>query len=258
MLNRLLPRVIPVLLLKGQGLVKGVKFKEHVYIGDPINAVQIFNTKEVDEIVFLDILASQQNRIPDLELLARIADQCLLPFGVGGGIKHVDQARRILSTGAEKVCLCTSALENPNLVREIAQTFGNQSVLVCLDVKKGFFGGYALHTHSGTKSHPGEILEIALQMQELGAGEIMINYIDRDGTREGYDLELIKRLSAHLSIPVIACGGAGSNDDLRAALQQGGASAAAAGSLFVQHGKRKAVLISYPDQVEMQQVRGAH
>jgi cyclase len=251
----LLPRIIPVLLLSGKGLVKGVQFKDHKYIGDPINAVQIFNAKLVDEIIFLDINATKENRIPPLDLVQRIADQCLMPFAVGGGIKTVEQAKDILSAGAEKVCINTSSWEKPKLISQIADKFGTQSVVVSLDFKKNLFGKILPTSHCGKKNQSGDLVETALRFQKLGAGEILLNNVDLDGTMQGYNLEMIKKVTEQVSIPVIASGGAGNYEHLSSLFNETQASAAAAGSLFVFHGPRKAVLISYPDKVELKKIR---
>lgn len=249
------PRIIACLLLKDQGLVKGQAFKNHQYVGDPINAVQIFNSKEADEILFLDISATAENRTPSKETIQRIADQCLLPFGVGGGINTVESARAVLAAGAEKICLNTAAMQNPNLVSSCAEVFGSQSVVVSIDVKRNpkKQTEYELTTHCGTKSFPGHPIEMAIQMEKMGAGEILLNSIDHDGLQCGYDTSLIYEMSRSVRIPVIASGGAGKYGDFKAALQSG-ASAVAAGSLFVFHGRRKAVLISYPNPEEHEEI----
>lgn len=252
----LLPRIIPVLLLKGRGLVKGIQFKNHKYVGDPINAVQIFNTKQVDELFFLDITATKENRIPPLDLIQKIADQCLMPFGVGGGIKSVEDARAILNSGAEKVCLNSYALENPKIIEEISKTFGSQSIVVSIDIKKNFFGKTVVTTRNGKKKLKMDLIQILKVVQNSGAGEILLNNIERDGTCEGYDLEILRNVSDNVSIPVIACGGACELNHLRDGLTKGKASAVAAGSMFVLHGRRKAVLISYPDKDELIHIRG--
>lgn len=252
----LLPRIIPCLLLKGKGLVKGVQFTNHRYIGDPINAVQLFNTMEVDELLFLDIAATQEKRIPDLELIQKIADQCLMPFGVGGGIQNVTQIRDILSSGAEKVCLNTSALENPDVIKEASEIFGRQSIVVSIDIKKNNAETYDVYTHCGTKIFSHDLKNVIQLVEEKGAGEILLNSIDRDGTMQGYDLDIIRKIEENSTIPIIACGGAGSISDLRDGIMEGHASAVAAGSMFVFHGPRRAVLISYPSHKELQEIRG--
>ncbi len=252
----LLPRVIPVLLLQGKGLVKGVKFKDHRYVGDPINAVQIFNTKQVDELIFLDISATKENRIPDLNLVQSISDQCLMPFALGGGIKSLDDAKKILGAGAEKVCLNTYALESKTLIEEIAKSFGNQSVVVSLDIKKNLFGKYAVYSRCGSKQISKDLEMVLDLVQSQGAGEILINNIDFDGLCEGYDLDLLTFVTKKASVPVIACGGAWENVHLKDAIEKSQVSAVACGSKFVFHGRRKAVLISYPTSDELIEIRG--
>lgn len=252
----LLPRVIPVLLLRGKGLYKGVRFKNHVYVGDPMNAVRIFDAKEVDELLILDIAATAEGRTPPLDLIERVADQCLMPFGVGGGITTVAQARDILSAGAEKICLNTAALEQPDLVARLADSFGNQSVVVCLDVKKSWTGRREVMTRRAGRKVSGDVAATAVAMVERGAGELIVQSVDRDGVMAGYDLELTRAVSRAVDVPVIALGGAGTNAHLREVLTDGEASAAAAGSMFVFHGPRRAVLITYPDQAELEAIRG--
>lgn len=252
----LLPRIIPCLLLKGKGLVKGVKFKDHRYVGDPINAVQIFNTKQVDEIFFLDITATAEGRIPPIDLIERIADHCLTPFAVGGGIRSLEDARQILHAGAEKVCLNTAGLENPELIRKITDTFGIQSVAISIDYRKNWLGRYEVLTQCGTRVFSKDLFGTIDQMVKSGAGEVVLNSIDRDGTMSGYDTDLVREVAKRVEVPVIALGGAGSNEHLKTVIQEGGASAAAAGSMFVFHGKLKAVLISYPDSKSLKEIRG--
>ncbi len=248
------PRIIPCLLLKNLGLVKGRQFKDHRYVGDPINAVQIFNAKEVDEILFLDITATQESRTPAPDFIQRIADQCLVPFAVGGGLRSVADIRKMLNAGAEKVCINTAALENETFIKQAADAFGSQSVIVSLDVKKSFWGTLEVYVRCGSKKVKGTPLELARWVEAQGAGEILLNSIDRDGSREGFDLKLINEISQAVSVPVIACGGAGSNDDFRQALREGHADAVAAGSLFVFHGRRQGVLISYPSAQEKAEI----
>lgn len=251
----LLPRVIPVLLLSGKGLVKGIAFSKHVYVGDPINAVKIFDAKEVDELLILDISATREGRIPPLELVQKVADQCLMPFGVGGGITNVQDARRILAAGAEKVCLNTAALENPDLVSELASQFGSQSVVVCLDVKRGWLGKTGVYSRCASNRIMTDPVEAARLMAAKGAGEIVINDVSRDGTMSGYNLELVAQVAAAVDVPVIALGGCGSLQHIRQAFDAG-AQAAAAGAFFVFHGPRRAVLITYPGKEELAAVRG--
>jgi cyclase len=248
------PRVIPALLLQGQGLVKTVKFKNPTYLGDPINIVRIFNDKEVDELVFLDITATNENRPPAFDMLANITSECFMPLGYGGGIKSMEDIRRLLSIGIEKIILNTSAVENPTLIRAAADHAGSSSVVVSMDVKKNFLGKYEIFTRSGKKGTGLDPVKYAVEMEKLGAGELFINSIDRDGTMQGYDVDLIKRVTDVSSIPVVACGGAGKLQDLADAINIGGASAAAAGSLFVFQGPLRGVLISYPSQDDLKRI----
>lgn len=239
-------RVMPCLLLKDRGLVKTIKFKKPEYVGDPINAVKIFNDKEVDEMVFLDINATLNGSKPQFEYITQIAGECFMPLAYGGGIRTIDEIREILFIGVEKVVLNTIAVENPVFVREAADTVGSQSIVVSIDVKKNLFGKYVVYTHGARQKTTLSPLEHAINMEKMGAGEILINSIDQDGTMSGYDIDLIKIVSNALSIPVVACGGAGSVTDFEKAVKQGGADAVAAGSMFVFHGKHRAVLINFP------------
>jgi cyclase len=245
-------RVIPVLLLRGKGLVKTVKFKDPTYIGDPINSVRIFNEKEVDELAFLDISATPERRGPDFDLLADIAGEAFMPMAYGGGVATIEQVRRIFGLGFEKVIINTAAYSNPGLVREAVSIFGAQSVVGCVDVKKALLGRYDLFTHSAkTRQKPG-LSDQLDALAEMGVGEILVNSVDRDGTQSGYDIPLLKAVSSRVRVPVIACGGAAGIDDFVKAVEQGGASAVAAGSIFVFVGPHRAVLINYPDRQVMQ------
>jgi cyclase len=244
-------RVIPCLLLKGQGLVKTVKFKDPKYVGDPINAVKIFNDKEVDELLFLDITATVERKRPPLKVIAEIASECFMPLSYGGGIRTLDDLREIFTVGVEKVCINTHAVDDPSFIGKAADIFGNQSIVVSLDVRKSLFGKYEIYTQSGTKNTKLDPVSFAVRMEQLGAGELFVNSIDRDGTMQGYDIELIRQVSSAVRIPVIACGGAGTIDHLADGVKRGGASAVSAGSMFVFHGKHRAVLISYPGQGEL-------
>jgi cyclase len=248
------PRVIPALLLKGQGLVKTVKFRDPKYLGDPINIVKIFNDKEVDELIFLDITATNEKRRPPFEMLSKITSECFMPLGYGGGIRGMDDVRALLSLGIEKIILNTIAVENPAFISDVAGYAGSQAVVVSLDVKKGLLGNYEVVTHSGKTGAGLDPVRHALEMEKRGAGELFVNSIDRDGTMQGYDLDLIRRVAEAVSIPVVACGGAGNIQHLAEAIQQGGASAAAAGSMFVFQGPLRGVLISYPSQAELRSV----
>jgi cyclase len=244
------PRVIPCLLLKNEGLVKTVKFKEPKYLGDPINIVRIFNDKEVDELVFLDITATVENRRPNFDLLGKITSECFMPLGYGGGIRDMDDVKRLLAMGVEKIVLNTSAVENPSLIRAAADYAGSQAVVISMDVKKTLFGKYEIFTRSGKKGTGLDPVQFAVEMEKQGAGEILVNSIDRDGTMQGYDLELIRRVADSVTVPVVACGGAGNIQHLAEAIRAG-ASAAGAGSMFVFQGPLRGVLISYPAQEEL-------
>jgi cyclase len=244
------PRVIPVLLLRNNGLVKTVKFDKYKYIGDPINAVRIFNDLEADELIFLDILASKEKRTISLDIVRAIGDEAYMPFAIGGGIRTVEDATRIISAGAEKVVLCSAAVERPALISEIAAAAGNQSVVVSIDFKKNIFGKYHVYSLSGGAKSSYDPVDFAIKAAELGAGELMIHGIQQDGTMMGYDLEIISKISQSVSIPVVACGGAGSMKDLKNAYDVG-AHALAAGSIFVYHGPRNAVLVNYPGKEEL-------
>lgn len=247
-------RVIPCLLLKNLGLVKTIKFKNPKYVGDPINAVKIFNEKEVDELIFLDITATIENRKPPLKLITQIAGECFMPFSYGGGIRTLEDIKEILSLGVEKVAINSYAVENPSFVKKAAEYFGSQSIIVSIDVKKVLFSRYEVYTHSGRKGTKLDPVEFALKMEEMGAGEIFLNSIDNDGKMKGYDIEIIKNVSESVSIPVIASGGAGKIEDFTEAVQKGRASAVAAGSLFVFIGPHRAVLINFPTSEELKGV----
>ena len=248
-------RVIPTLLLKGQGLVKTVEFANPQYVGDPINAVRIFNEKEVDEVSILDILASRESREPNFSLLAQIAEEAFMPLSYGGGITKVEHAREIFRIGFEKIVLNTMAFENPDLVRKIAQKWGRQSVVVSIDVRKSFWGSYRVFVRGRTKNTGEDPVAFAKKVEEYGAGEILLNSIDRDGTQSGFAIDVIKAVSSAVRIPTIALGGAGTLDDFRKAFRDGGASAVAAGSFFVFHGKHRAVLITYPTPGEIKNLQ---
>lgn len=244
-------RIIPCLLLRDGGLVKTVGFSQPTYIGDPINAVRIFNDKEVDELVLLDIRATIEGRGPTFQLVAELAGECFMPLAYGGGICTLDHAHELFRLGVEKIVLNTAAVEDPALLRQLAERFGSQSVVASIDVRRQRFGRYSVYTRSGQKDTGLDPVTAARRAEENGAGEILLTAIDREGTMTGYDLELIRRVSQAIGIPVIAHGGAGKVADLTAAVTDGGASAAAAGSLFVFVGKHRAVLISYPSRGEM-------
>jgi len=250
-------RVIPVLLLKDSGLVKGQKFINHKYVGDPINAVKIFNEKEVDELLFLDISCTPNGKEPNYDLIQDIASEAFMPFGYGGGISDVHQIEKLFNLGVEKTILNSAAFYNPKLVKEASKLAGSQSVVVSIDVKKTFLSGYEVFVQNGTKPTKKKPLEYALQMQDLGAGELIITSIDKEGSGDGYDLKLISDISNAVEIPVIAMGGAGALNHFKDAVDIGKASAVAAGDMFIFHGKHKAVLITYPEHDQLLKVFGS-
>jgi len=244
-------RVIPVLLLHNKGLVKTIKFKNPKYVGDPINAIKIFNEKEVDELIFLDIDASKENRGPNFKLIEAFASECFMPVCYGGGITKIEEIKKIFSLGIEKVSLNLSALENPNLIKEAVDIFGSQSIVVTVDIKKSLFGKYQIYNHKTKKTLNRNYLEYIKELENLGVGEILINSVDLDGTMKGYDIKLLKSVTENVKIPVIACGGAGKLEDFKEAVQKAKVSAVAAGSFFVFQGKHRAVLITYPKYDEL-------
>lgn len=245
-------RIIPCLLVRNKGLVKTVQFKEGKYVGDPINAVKIFNEKEVDELMVLDIDATKERREPDFKMIENLANESRMPLCYGGGVKTVEQAKKIIHLGAEKVALSSAVVENPELVSDIAKAVGVQSVIVVLDVKKkGLFGKYQVYTHNATKSTGKDPKELAKQFEALGAGEIVINSIDNDGMMKGYDSKLIDMVRTVINLPMTVLGGAGSLNDIKEMIEKYNIIGAAAGSIFVFKGKYKAVLINYPNRKEI-------
>jgi imidazole glycerol-phosphate synthase subunit HisF len=249
------PRIIPCLLVHNHGLVKTVKFKDPKYVGDPLNAVRIFNEKEVDELMVVDIDATSEGTKPDYRLIQNLAAECRMPLCYGGGIKTADEAQYIFSLGVEKIALSASAIDTPDLITEIANRVGNQSVVVVLDVKKKLLGHkYELYTHNGKKSRGIDPVEFANKCEALGAGEIILNMIDRDGTMEGYDNVIIDTIRNIVSIPMTVLGGVGSLADIGILIKKHGIIGAAAGSLFVFKGKYRAVLINYPNPIEKAQL----
>jgi cyclase len=250
------PRIIPVLTLKGKGLVKTIRFDKRRarYIGDPINAVHIFNDFESDEMIFLDITATLENRCISSDLVRSIGEEAYMPFAVGGGITKIEQIHNLISAGAEKVVINTSCIKSPGLISEASRQFGNQSIVAAIDVKKNLSGKYKIFINDGSKQVDIDIERHVRALEKMGAGELFINSIDRDGTMSGYDLELVKYIAEKVKIPVIACGGAGKLSDFSDVTKQAKASAAAAGSMFVYHGSRNAVLINYPDKNELLQI----
>ena len=246
------PRIIPCLLLQNRGLVKTLKFRDPKYVGDPLNAVRIFNEKEVDELIVVDIDASTKGSEPDYKLIANLAGECRMPLCYGGGVKTPEQVEHIISLGVEKVSISSAALERPELISEAAQRVGSQSVAVVMDVKKtGLIQKrYEIHTQNGRHPTGRSPVDFAAQAESLGAGELLINSIDQDGTQTGYDMLLIDQVYPTINIPLTVLGGAGSLDNLQQLVQKYSLIGAAAGSLFVFKGKYRAVLINYPHRAE--------
>ena len=245
------PRIIPVLLLNNDGLVKTIKFKSPKYIGDPLNAVKIFNEKEVDEISILDISSNLNFQGPNFKIIEEIASECFMPLMYGGGISTLDHINKLFAIGVEKISLNSILHSKPEIVIEAAKQYGTQSIIASIDVKKNFFGKYEVITNSGTLNSKHDPVIFAIHMQNIGVGEIFLNSIDRDGLMNGYDLDLILSITSKIDIPLIACGGARNLDDMKKALSIGKASAVAAGSMFIYHGKHNAVLINYPNQKDI-------
>jgi len=245
-------RIIPCLLLRGRGLYKTAKFKDPTYVGDPINAVKIFNEKEVDELIFLDITATPEKKEPAYSIIEDIASECFMPLTYGGGVTSIDQMRRLYRMGVEKISLNTAAFNNRRLVEESCATFGSSSVIAAIDVKKTFLGKNEVHIAGGKINTKEDPIRYAEQLAKLGVGEIFINSIDRDGTMTGYDVEFLKKLGNAVDTPLIACGGAGNLNHMHEAVTQARIPALAAGSMFVFHGKHRAVLINYPNRAELE------
>lgn len=241
-------RFIPTLLLKGGGLYKTVKFKNETYIGDPINAVRIFNDKAVDELILLDIDASRRGGGPNFGLLADIASEAFIPLCYGGGVTQLKQIEELFKLGVEKVAINSSAVGSLDLIAEASSVFGNQSILVGIDVRKSLFGRPERYINSATVNTKEDPVVLAKRAEQAGAGELLIYSVDRDGTMQGYDVPLVRSVAQSVRIPVIACGGASCLSDMVQVIEEGGASSAAAGSLFVFQGKHRAVLITYPDE----------
>ena len=251
------PRVIPCLLVHEKGLVKTVSFKAPKYVGDPLNAVKIFNEKESDELIVLDIDASVNGVEPDYKLIADLAAECRMPLCYGGGIRSVEQAKRIISLGVEKVALSSAAIEDPGLITRIADEVGRQSVVVVLDVKKRMLSKeYDVYIHNGKRNTKLSAVDMAVQAAQRGAGEIVINSIDQDGQMKGFDLALAARIRAAVNIPLSFLGGAGCLDDIAALFKTCGVVGAGAGSLFVFKGSYKAVLINYPTLAQRDELVG--
>ena len=248
------PRVIPCLLIQDGGLVKTVGFKDPKYVGDPINAVKIFNEKEADELAVFDIDATVNGAEPDYKTIAHLAAESRMPLCYGGGVRTAAQAKTIIGLGVEKVAISAAAAENPQLISAIAEEVGSQSVVVVLDVKKRMFGGYEVFTHNGKRGTGRSPIDMAKEAQARGAGEIVINSIDRDGQMKGYDLALAAQAREAVSLPLTVLGGAGSLDDIAQLISDCGVVGASAGSLFVFKGIYRAVLINYPSQSQKEEI----
>jgi cyclase len=251
------PRIIPCLLVHQGGLVKTQGFKDPKYVGDPINAVRIFNEKEADELMVLDIDATVKGLVPDFGMIAKLAAECRMPLCYGGGVTTAEQATRLVDMGVEKVALSAAAIANPSLLTEMAAAVGRQSVVAVLDVRKRsglFANGYEVCTHNAKIAHKFDPVTLAKQLQEAGAGEIVINSVDRDGMMQGYDMELASQIKQALKVPVTFLGGAGSLEDMGELVGKLGVVGAAAGSLFVFKGKYRAVLINYPTPAQKVQL----
>lgn len=245
----LLPRIIPCLLIRKRGLVKTVGFKDAKYVGDPVNAVRIFNEKEVDELMVLDIDATAEGREPDYELIGQLAAECRMPLCYGGGVRDSTQVERIVGLGVEKVAMSTAAVEHPEIIVRAGEAVGSQSIVVVLDVRRSTAGTYEVFTRNGTRASGRSPVDLAIEVEKWGAGEVVVNSIDRDGAMKGYDLDLVRLVRRQIGVPMTCLGGAGSLQDIRQVISEHGAIGAAAGSLFVFKGIYRAVLINYPNRV---------
>jgi cyclase len=244
-------RIIPVLLLRNAGLVKGIRFKDHVYVGDPINAVKIFNDKEVDELIFLDISARERMKI-NFELLNQISSEAFMPFAYGGGINNCQQIERLFRTGVEKVVLNSELFQRPNLLAEAVTIAGSQSIVACVDVRRSFFGKYEVYANNGKTKTGVSLADHLTFLVDNGVGEVVVQSIDKEGTLSGLDIPLMTDIAKSVGIPVVASGGAMGMEDIRNAFRASSLSGVAAGSMFVFHGKHRAVLITYPDRAEIE------
>lgn len=247
-------RVIPCLLLHEQKLVKTVRFKNENYIGDAMNAVRIFNEKAVDEIIILDIWKSIKRETPDFKYLKKLASQCFMPVAYGGGLSSLKQIKTVFELGMEKVILNSMAYSNPECVRKAVHVFGAQSIVGAMDVKKGLFGKYTVHTWRGRHNTHITPIDYAQYLERIGVGEIFLNNITLDGKMTGYDLKLLREVSSSVKVPVTVCGGAGSIEDLSQGISYGGVNAVAAGSMFVYMGNTKSILINYPDRKVIEKI----
>jgi len=250
----MLPRLIPILLLDGQGLVKTISFKKRSYIGDPINAVKLFNDMEVDELAFFDINAARINQGIKFDYLKKITSECFMPLSYGGGVNNIEDIKKLFRIGFEKVIINSAAIEKPYLICEASKQFGSQSIVGCIDVKKNFFGRKKVCYRGATKMTKINPIDHAIELVNLGCGELILNSVDNDGKMKGYDLDMISEISSKVDVPVIASGGAGKTTDFYNAIFRANASAVAAGSMFVYHGKTKGILINYPSQKELKNI----
>lgn len=251
-------RIIPCLLLHKGGLYKTERFKKPTYIGDPINAIRIFNEKEVDELMIYDIDATMENREPNYKILEDMASECFMPLCYGGGVKDTIQMNKIYSLGVEKISISSQAVLNPELIQEAAKLFGSQSVIVTIDIKKDFFGTRKVFIKNGKKNTKLDPLQFAIKIQNLGAGEIIVQSIDHDGMMNGYDLALLAQIKANTNVPVIALGGAGTLNHIKEAFMTAKIDAVACGSMFIYHGPLKGVLINYPPYQKIQGLINNH
>ena len=247
-------RIIPVLLLRNESLVKTRQFKNFTYVGDPCNTVRIFNELEVDELLFLDITASTENRQPNLSVLADIANECFMPLGYGGGVSCFDDAKKIFEIGFEKIAVNSHAVETPELITELAEHFGSQATIASIDVKKDILGREKVFSMAGTHNTGKDPVEWAQELEHYGAGEILITSIDKEGTWEGFDLDLVQRVVENVDVPVIAHGGAGSLKDIDSVVKTGKADAVALGSMVVFQKKDMGVLVNFPDPDQLRKV----
>ncbi len=245
------PRLIPVLLIEDGMLVKTKKFKSGVYVGDPINAVRIFNDLQADELIFLDISASKNKKTISLELIETVGEESNMPFSVGGGIRTIEDIKKIINSGAERVVLSSAACENPQFIKEASDYFGSSTIAVCLDIKKDFFGNYSIYYENGKKKLNFPYFDFISELETMGVGEIIIQSILNDGMMQGYDLNLLNKISTMLSVPLVALGGAGCMNDFENVYKKSFVNGVAAGSMFVFHGKDDGVLINYPSKKEI-------
>ena len=247
-------RIIPCLLLKDNSLVKTVNFKNSAYIGDPVNTARIFNELEVDELVFLDIAATNNNKRPDFKILAELANECFMPLAYGGGINNFEDAKKIFKIGIEKIIINSATFTNPGLITKLAEYFGNQAIVASIDIKKNIFGKYQVYSNSGKKKHRVNPIAWAQELEQLGAGEILLTAIHQEGTWRGFDINIIEKISNAINIPVIANGGAASIEDIEKAVKQGNASAVSLGSMVVYQSKGMGVLVNFPDTEKIKRV----